>query len=109
MLAINSGSALGREEMAFAAVLGNQRVGPLGIAVEDRDPEPMPCRVSREVCAHHGQSHNADVSFVSHGFSAHFGDRSAVLAPETKGGQIRRQGSREPLMEHARSRWRHNG
>ncbi len=73
MLATNSGSVLGREESAFLAVLGDQRVGALVIAVEDRDAEPLVRRVSREICAHDGQSHNANVSFVSHGFSALFG------------------------------------
>ena len=56
------GEGLGREETAFAAVLGDQLVGPLVIAIEDRDAESMSRRVSREVCAHDGQSHNANVS-----------------------------------------------
>jgi hypothetical protein len=45
-------------------------------------------RVSREVCAHHGQSHNANVSFVSHGFSAHLGDKSPVLALPRRAGKF---------------------
>ena len=35
------GQGLRREEAAFAAVLGDQLVGPLVIAIEDRDAEPM--------------------------------------------------------------------
>ncbi len=72
MLAMNSGSSLAGKKSAFFAVLGDQLVGPLVIAVEDRNAESMVRRVSREICAHDGQSHNANVSFVSHGFSARF-------------------------------------
>jgi hypothetical protein len=53
-------------------MLRDQLVGPLGIAIEDRDSELMPRRVSRQVCAHDGQSEDADVSLISHGFSARF-------------------------------------
>ena len=67
------GQRLGREKTAFFAVLGDQRVGALVIAIEDRNAEPLVRGVSRQVCAHDGQSHNANVSFVSHGFSALFG------------------------------------
>jgi hypothetical protein len=58
------------------------------IAVEDRNAEPLVRRVSREVCAHDGQSHNANVSFVSHGFLRAFGGQVACLSPAAKGGQI---------------------
>ena len=88
MLAMKSGSALAGKKSAFVAVLGDQRVGPLVIAIEDRDAEPMMRRVSREVCAHDGQSHNANVSFVSHGFSAHLGDRSPLLALRRRAGKF---------------------
>ena len=74
------GQRLRREKLAFLAVLGDQRVGALGIAIEDRNAEPMVRRVSRQVCAHDGQSHNANVSFVSHGFSL-FPGKAPVLAP----------------------------
>src|SRR6202012_217466 len=59
---------LRRKEAAFAAVLGDELVSPLGIAVEDRDAELMPRRISRQVCAHDGQSQNANVSLFSHRF-----------------------------------------
>ena len=80
MLAINSGSALAGKKRPSLAVLGDQRVSPLGIAIEDRDAEPMLRRVSREICAHDGQSHDANVSLISHGFSALFGGKAPVLA-----------------------------
>ena len=83
MLAINSGSAFGREKTAFLAVLGDELVGPLGIAIEDRNAESMVRGVSRQVCAHDGQSHNANVSFVSHGFSLL--GQGARLSPAAKG------------------------
>ena len=72
---------LGREEAAFAAVLRHELVGPLGIAVEHRDAEPMPRRVSRQIGAHDGQSEDADVSLISHRSLARSRDRTPVLAP----------------------------
>ena len=67
------GQLFGWEKPAFFAVLGDQRVGALVIAIEDRNAETLVRGVSREVCAHDGQSHNANVSSISHGFSALFG------------------------------------
>jgi hypothetical protein len=69
-------------------VLGNQGVGALVIAVEDRNAESLVRRVSGEICAHDGQSHNANVSFVSHDFSALFRDRSPVLALPRRAGKF---------------------
>jgi hypothetical protein len=47
-------------------VLRRKLVGPFMVAVENRDDEPMPRRVSRQVRAHDGQSEDADVSLISH-------------------------------------------
>ena len=77
------GQRLGREKSAFLAVLGDQLVGPLGIAVEDRNAESIVRGVSRQVCAHDGQSHNANVSLISHGFSLL--GQGARLSPAAKG------------------------
>ena len=89
MLAMNSGRALGREKAAFAAVLGDQLVGPFMVAVEDRDAEPMPRRVSRQVRAHDGQSEDADVSLISHASLPSLFGQDALLACATKGKQTR--------------------
>ena len=86
------GQLFGWEKSAFFAVLGDQRVGALVIAIEDRNAEPLVRRVSREVCAHDGQSHNANVSSISHGFSALFGGKSPLLA-------LRRRASKSPRRE----------
>ena len=88
MLAMNSGSVLAGKKAAFAAVLGDQFVGPLVVAVEDRDAEPMPRGVSRQIRAHDGQSEDADVSLISHASSRAFPGQVACLSPAAKGGQI---------------------
>ena len=75
------GQLFGREKSTLFAVFGDQRVGALVIAIEDRNAEPLVSRVPGQVCAHDGQSHNANVCFVSHGFSALFGGKSPLLAP----------------------------
>ena len=76
---------LGRKEAAFPSVLGDECVSPLVIAVENRDAEPMSRGVPGQICTHHGQSHDANVSLISHGSSARFG---YTLSPAPKGEQI---------------------
>ena len=76
MLSINSGSPLAGKKRPSLAMLGDQRVGPLVVAVEDGDAEPMPRRVSRQICAHDGQSKHADVSLISHRSLARSWDRT---------------------------------
>ena len=82
------GQLFGREKSAFLAVPGDQRVGSLVIAIEDGNAEPLVRRVSRQVRTHDGQSHNANVSFVSHGFSKHLRDKSPLLAPQRRAGKF---------------------
>jgi hypothetical protein len=72
------GQLFGGEKPAFLAVLGDQLVGALMVSVEDRDAEPLMRRVSRQVRAHDGQPHNANVSFVSHEVSARFSGASRL-------------------------------
>ena len=111
MLAINSGSALAGKNRPSLAVLGDQLVGPLVIAVEDRDAEPLLRRVSRQVCAHDGQSHNANVSLISHDFSAHFPGQVACLSPASEGRanpQVKSSRALASATRRARRR-RHDG
>ena len=60
------GEVAGREEPALAAMLRHELVRPFMVAVEEGDAKSVPRGVAREVGAHDGQSHDADVSLLSH-------------------------------------------
>ena len=88
------GERLGREKAAFTAVLGDELIGPLMVAVENRDAEPMPRRVSRQIGAHDGQSEDADVSLISQGCLPRGTGEAHVLA-------FQRRASKSPFGREA--------
>ena len=82
------GEPLGREKAAFTAVLGHELIGPLMVAVENRDAEPMPRRVSRQIGAHDGQSEDADVSLISQGCLRRGTSEAHVLAFQRRASKL---------------------